>query len=124
MMGLGNSLWIALPGGQVPDAFDAQIDRGKSRRAMFSLRGNLDRAKSRAENWTVKRHKALAEKDPQGAPEKFHIKEEVPDDLPAGEVPIAGVVKLRQDLERTLTDHFTFALLDKPFDFLILVHFF
>jgi len=46
-------------------------------------------AKSWAENGTVKRHKALVEKNPQGAPGKFYIKEKVPDDLPAGEVPVA-----------------------------------
>jgi hypothetical protein len=85
----------------------------------------LDWAKSWKENRTQKRspHEALAEKDSQGVPKEFHIKEEVPDDLPTGEVPNSEVIKLGHDLKCTLTDHFAATALDEPFNFLIFVQF-
>jgi hypothetical protein len=62
------------------------------------------------------------EKDSQGTPKKFHIKEEVPDDLPAGDVPIAGIIKLGHDLKCTLADHFAVSTLNEPFDAFVCVH--
>jgi hypothetical protein len=84
----------------------------------------LDWGKGWTENRTWERdsRKALVEKDSQGAPKKLHIKEKVPDDLPTGDIPIVGVIKLGHDLKRALTNHFAVTALDERFDFFVCVH--